>query len=150
MSDPFASPRFALPLLAAGQSQKEITHNEALSIADALLHPAVESDSLSAPPLSPQIGLCWLLPANPTGVWAGKARNLAQWTAGGWRFCPPIEGMSVWHVAETIVLRYRGGQWLRPGTVAFATGGSNVDAEARAALAALVTQLILAGILAAS
>ena len=38
----------------------------------------------------------------------------------------------------------------RPGAAASATGGSIVDAEARAAVAVLVTQLISKGILAAS
>ena len=48
MSD--ASDRFALPLLHAGQAQKEITHNEALQLIDMLLHPYAESASLTAPP----------------------------------------------------------------------------------------------------
>ena len=37
-----ASPRFDLPLLAVSQAQKEITHNEALILIDALLHPVAE------------------------------------------------------------------------------------------------------------
>lgn len=33
------TPRWTLPLLAAGQAQKEMTHNEALSLLDLIVHP---------------------------------------------------------------------------------------------------------------
>ncbi|HLZ79899.1 MAG TPA: hypothetical protein VKQ09_11235 [Sphingomonas sp.] len=39
MSD--ATTRFALPLIAPGQAQKELFHNEALARVDALLQPSV-------------------------------------------------------------------------------------------------------------
>ena len=35
------TPRWSLPLLAAGQAQKEMTHNEALSLLDLVVHPCV-------------------------------------------------------------------------------------------------------------
>ena len=48
-----ATPRWGLPLLFAGQAQKEIFHNEALMLVDALLHGRVESADLGAPPTDP-------------------------------------------------------------------------------------------------
>ena len=36
-----ATPRWALPLLAAGQAEKELTHNEALLLLDMAVQPSV-------------------------------------------------------------------------------------------------------------
>ena len=41
MTDMLVTPRCALPLLATAQAQKEVTHNEALVLLDALIHAAV-------------------------------------------------------------------------------------------------------------
>lgn len=51
-----------------------------------------ETRGLTAPPGSPTIGLKWLLPASPTGAWAAYGKNIAQWTAAGWRFSAPTQG----------------------------------------------------------
>lgn len=90
------SARLALPLMAAGQAQKEIVHNEALLLADLLVAPVAENLGLNAPPTSPAAGACWIIGTAPTGDWAGHAGALAGWTAGGWRFAAPFEGLHVW------------------------------------------------------
>ena len=66
-----ATARFALPLLHAGQAQKELFHNEALVLADGLLQPCVEALGLDTPPPSPAPGQCWIVGDSPTGAWAG-------------------------------------------------------------------------------
>jgi hypothetical protein len=48
-----ATPRLSLPLLAAGQAQKHVTHNDALTRLDGLIHLAVASRSETTPPGSP-------------------------------------------------------------------------------------------------
>lgn len=86
--------RWALPLLFAGQAQKEITHNEALVLIDALLHARVESADLASPPGTPLVGQCWIVADGATGDWAGKMGAIALWTEGGWRFVPPSAGLA--------------------------------------------------------
>src|SRR4029078_12079878 len=49
-------PHLALPLIAAAQAQKHVTHNEALLAVDTLLHCAVKDKDLAAPPASPAEG----------------------------------------------------------------------------------------------
>ncbi|GLK71720.1 DUF2793 domain-containing protein [Ancylobacter dichloromethanicus] len=46
----------------------------------------------NAPPGAPVAGDMYALGAAPTGAWAGKAGNLAQWTGAGWQFTMPGVG----------------------------------------------------------
>src|SRR3546814_7062671 len=93
MTDLPTTARFQLPLLAAAQAQKEVTHNEALTLLDALVQPVVEAGPQNSPPLAPAVGQCWLVGAAPTAEWSEAAGTIALWTAGGWRFAAPFAGI---------------------------------------------------------
>ncbi|MEJ2459702.1 MAG: DUF2793 domain-containing protein, partial [Novosphingobium sp.] len=82
------SPRFALPLLYSGQAQKEVFVNEAFSIADALLHCAIEEET-ATPPAAPADGRNWLIASGATGEWTGLDRMLACRQSGNWIFVSP-------------------------------------------------------------
>jgi len=149
MPDPIsftsATPRLALPLLFAGQAQKEFTVNEAHARIDALLHPAIEGE-VNDPPGFPADGECWLAGGTPTGAWDGHAGELACYEAGTWLFVAPRDGMRLLDRSTGQVKLYRGG-WNAPSAPAAPAGGSTVDAQARAAIAALLDVLAEAGIL---
>lgn len=147
MTDLPATARFALPLLATAQAQKEATHNEALALVDALLQPAIEDGPQDDPPAAPVEGQCWLAGAAATGDWAGKAGMLAVWTAGGWRFVAPLAGMTLRRLTDGAWLRFGAGVWVEPGTIASPDGGTTVDSEARAAIGALISLLAAQGLL---
>src|SRR3546814_14471192 len=93
MTDLPTTARFQLPLLAAAQAQKEVTHNEALTLLDALVQPVVEAGPQNSPPLAPAVGQCWLVGAAPTAEWSESAGTNATLTAGGWRFAAPFAGL---------------------------------------------------------
>ena len=105
------TPRFALPLLQAGQAQKEIDHNEALVLIDGGLHPLVQTAGDDTPPGSPSPGAAWIVGPAPTGGWSGAAHALALWTGGGWRFLPPTLGMTVWNAAAGALGRVGLARW---------------------------------------
>ncbi len=158
--------RLALPLLHAGQAQKELDHNEALALLDIAVQPAVEGIGLDVPPEDPAIGSCWVVGSDPVGAWAGHADALAGWTAGGWRFVAPREGMSAWRAADGLTARYEDGWAIgdsrvarlfigsdqvigeRQAAIANPTGGSSIDAEARAAIGAVLTAMRTHGLIA--
>lgn len=138
------TPRLGLPMLVTAQAQKEITHNEALVLIDALIAGRAESAGALTPPASPVPGQCWALGASPTGAWVGKGGQLAIWTEGGWRFCDVGDNFVV-RVAGGGCWRRAGAGWLAPGAVAAPTGGTIIDSEARAAIGQLRAALIAAG-----
>ena len=152
MPDPIifdsTSPRFALPLLFAGQAQKEAFVNEAHALTDALLHCAIEGEA-AAPPATPLEGTNWLVAVAPTGAWAGQAGKIACRQAGNWLFVAPRDGMILLDRANGQQRRYFAG-WLSPAAPAVPSGGSTIDAEARTAISALVAALRTAGVFAAS
>jgi hypothetical protein len=152
MSDPITftsrTPRFDLPFLMAGQSQRELFVNEAHALVDALLHAAIEGED-DTPPSAPAEGECWLVGETPTGAWADHAGALASFQAADWVFVAPRDGLRVLDRLTGQAILYRDG-WQRPATPAEPAGGATVDAEARAAIAELVEVLIAAGILAQS
>lgn len=151
MSDPMsfssATPRHTLPLLFAGQSQKEVTVNEALLAADALLHPAIEAVT-ATPPGAPVNGQCWLVGSAATGAFAGQTDRIAAWSEGGWRFLSPREGMRAYDIASSAYRVYAGGIWRLPAAPTSPTGGTVIDSEARAAIAAIMTSLRAGGVIA--
>ena len=152
MSDPIAfedtTPRLAMPLLFAGQAQKEFSVNEALSRADIAIQCAVEGEA-ATPPAAPEPGQAWLVDAAPTDAFAGHARAIAGWTSAGWRFLEPSIGFRVFDKAAN-GFRHFDGAWQIPAAPAAPIGGATIDAEARAALADILQKLVEAGIFATS
>jgi len=142
------TPRLALPLLVAAQAQKEMTHNEALTLADLAVQAVVQAVGLDAPPSAPTAGQCWIVGSAPTGAWAGQDGAIAGWTAGGWRFVAPFEGMAAWSIAEARIARRRPAGWTLGPTLGPPSGGATVDVEARAAIAAIVGALRSGGLIA--
>jgi hypothetical protein len=159
--------RLALPLLATAQAQKETTHNEALALLDAVVQPVVVAVAPAGIPSSPSPGQIWVVPPSPTGAWAGRGGSLAVWTAGGWRFVAPFEGMTVWSIADSMPFRRAGAAWVagvltgrslvldgvqvlgaRGAAIATPAGGTIIDAEGRAAIGSILTALRNHGIIA--
>lgn len=148
MTDPIVytntTPRFGLPLLFAGQAQKEFFVNEAHALVDALLHAACEGET-ATPPATPAEGETWLVASGASGAWAGEDGKLAAFQSGTWLFASPNDGMRLFDRATGQVLLYRGG-WQRPAAPAAPGGGGTVDAEARSAIADLIAALVEAGV----
>ena len=162
------SPRFALPLLAAGQAQKEIVHNEAVTMLEALVQPVAETLGDAAPPATPVAGRSWIVGASPSGDWTGQAHAIATWTDGGWRFTAPVEGMWLWVAVASLGARWSAGAWelgaVRAGAlligggqvvggrqpaIADPAGGTGIDVQARATITAILAALRNHGLIAA-
>jgi Protein of unknown function (DUF2793) len=138
-----ATPRHALRYLFVGQSQKELTHNEALMRMDGLLHPVVDAWQV-APPAGLSMsddGKCWLIKAPAAGHWVGKENQIAQWNGGSWRYLDPVIGMTVWHATQNVRLFYIGGSWQAMPAIPDPVGGATMDVEARAAVSSILLHL---------
>lgn len=143
---PAATPALALPLLIAGQAQKEFFVNEALCVLDAL-HARSVTASQPAPPAAAAEGSCYRVTAPASGAWAGREDSVAVLIGGAWRFVAPAEGMMVFDASADRMIIYRS-QWQPAQSVSLPAGGAVVDAEARAAVTALITALEAMGVLA--
>lgn len=147
MPDPLfdsRTPRFDFPLLFAGQAQKEGFVNEMAARLDALLHCAVEAEQ-ATPPAAPTDGQCWLIAAGASGEWSGKNGQIAMRQSGNWLFSLPREGMHLLNRATGQQMLFNAG-WRAASRPAQPSGGSVIDAEARAAIAAVIASLTTAGI----
>ena len=163
------SDRLKLPLLAAAQAQKEVTHNEALALADIAMQAVVQSVAPATVPTSPVVGQCWIVGVAPAGAWAGRAGNIAGWTSGGWRFVVPFEGMQAWSVADNVTVRRGASLWTtgaltaaslsvsgqqvvgaRGARITAPTGGTTIDSQSRAAITALIVGLETHGLFSAT
>ena len=149
MTDPvsysFATPRLRLPLLFSGQSQKEVTVNEALWAIDLLLAGAV-AGTRSSPPAVPSSEDSWIIGTAPTGPFAGRTDQIAGWSDGGWRFASPAEGMRIYD-REVAAIRFFTTTWNTISAPSAPVGGASIDIEARTCLTALIDALHQAGII---
>ncbi len=163
------SDRLKMPLLAAAQAQKEVTHNEALTIADIAMQAVVQSVAPASVPTSPLIGQCWIVGPSPTGAWEGQAGAIAAWTSGGWRFVAPFAGLQAWSIADNVTVRREASTWVvgvlnaaslsiggqqvvknRQPRIAVPVGGTTIDVQARAGIAALIAGLEAHGLFSAT
>ncbi len=152
--------RLSMPLLAAGQAQKELFHNEALALLDVAVAAAVEGPPQNDPPAAPATGSCYIIGEAPTGEWLQFPAYLASYGSGGWRFIAPKVGMSAFvkSTETTAVYRSSGWDWsavralsieieqkqvLGPQGEAISDpeGGTIIDAEARLGVAAILAAL---------
>lgn len=157
--------RLSLPLIAAGQAQKDVTHNEAILALDRLVALSVASRTLAAPPPTPAAGQCHIVPAAGVAAWGHSAGTLLHWQGTGWLAQAPIEGQIVLVADEGLMLVHRSGWqplWpvaglsisgrsvlaATPAGVTVPMGGGTVDSEARTAIAAIITALRQQGVLA--
>ncbi len=121
------TPLLEAPLLAAGQAQKHVTHNEALILLDALVHLSVES--AAAAPASPAQGARYIVPAAAMGAWAGQDDKIAQWLDDGWRFHTPRKGW-VATLPDRSQRVHDGVQWANVQATSATTFGINATATA--------------------
>ena len=102
------TPHLALPLLAAAQAQKHVTHNEAIATLDALVHLSVVERNRTAAPAAATEGARYLVGPGASGVFAGHEGEIALFDLGTWRFLAPQAGWLAHVQAENILLVFDG------------------------------------------
>jgi hypothetical protein len=146
ISFPAVTPRFGLPLLFAGQSQKEFFVNQSLVLIDMLLQPSAVA-SLETPPPEVADGAVFRIIGPATGLWSGREGQLAYRVAGNWQFIQPITGMRIYDHAEDQWLHFSSNdEWLGAELPSEAQGGTVVDSEARALLTQVIDALSTLGL----
>tara|TARA_R110002020_G_scaffold40118_2_gene118694 strand:- start:41028 stop:42383 length:1356 start_codon:yes stop_codon:yes gene_type:complete len=106
------SPNLDLPFIMPSQAQKHVTHNEALSLLDAVLQLSVSTRGLSMPPPSPVEGERYIVAADATGVWAGHDDKIAAFSAGDWTIIAPKQGWLAYVEDEQRLLVHDGADWI--------------------------------------
>ena len=155
-----SSQRLSLPFIIPGQAQKELYHNEALQILDSVTAAAVEEPPRNDPPDPPVVGTSFLVGTFPSGDWTGNANALATYTAAGWKFIAPVEGLEAWVKSSSISAIYAAGAWqigtlfgskvviggaqvvgAQASSIDDPAGGTTTDSEARAAISSILAAL---------
>src|SRR4029079_13907135 len=108
----------------AAQSQKHVTHNEAIRALDAVVQLSVLDRDLSTPPGSPADGARYIVAGSPTGAWSGHAGNIAADQDGAWTFYAPRQGWISWIGDEDAAVVWDGAAWAALTTGGGGGGGS--------------------------
>lgn len=103
------TPNLKLPEMSAAQSQKHVTHNEALRVLDGVVQLSVKSRTLTSPPGGPSDGDRYIIGSGATGSWAGKDLNVAVCVDGSWTFLVPKLGWLCYVENENLFLTWLAG-----------------------------------------
>jgi len=146
------TPRLGLWTLIPGQAQKETSVNEAFHLLDAIVAGTVEGPARASPPTTPTPGTSYIIANQASGEWSGHDGAIAAFTPGGWRYVAPTDGITILEKAAGATLRYRNGTWeqvlgTRQPPIANVSGGSIVDVESRATIAAVLDALRAHGLI---
>jgi hypothetical protein len=99
---------------------------------------SVKDNDLATPPVTPTNGDRYIIAADPTGAWANKAGQIAQWntalTPDAWEFKVPTEGICAYVDDEDLLFIYSGSAWVPINNYALASSepGSIADASSGA------------------
>jgi len=106
------TPNLDMPLIAADQAQKHVTHNTSLNELDALVQLSVINRTTTTPPGSPSDGDRYVVKATATGDWAGQENNIAAYIDGAWSFFVPQDGWLLFDVNDGAYFKYTtAGNW---------------------------------------
>jgi len=105
------TPFLGLPLLAAAQAQKHVTHNEALMAADAVIQLHLEALNAASPPAEAEEGARFGLAAVAGGVWSGHGGEIAVRRDGSWVFAKPRRGWLAGVGTAATLHAYDGSTW---------------------------------------
>ncbi len=133
-----------MPMLFAGQAQKEFMINKALSILDSLA-PTTVAASLPSPPIEWAEGNAYRVTANASDDWEGKEDMIAIAVAGSWHFVAPSPGMQVFDQMADCMLHYRF-DWRSVIEPLAPVGGAVVDEQAREAILEIIEALRAVGL----
>lgn len=116
MSDDHSA-RLGLPYLAAGQMQKHVTLNEALTRLDALVQTAVVSRTEATQPVTPTDGVLFILPAGAVGpAWSGRSEGaLLRAEGSGWSEIQTGDGLVALVLDSGELVVRHGGVWVPLG-----------------------------------
>lgn len=106
-----ATPKLDLPLLAAAQAQKHVTHNEALMALDALVHLSLKSRTELTPPAEPEEQASYFVPDGAGGGFSGQSGRIATFSDGQWLFRTPRAGWLAFVESESAALIWNGTDW---------------------------------------
>ena len=102
-----------MPLLAAAQAQKHVTHNDALLRLDAIVQLSVKDRGLTSPPGSPSDGDRYIPASGATGDWQDWDLNIAWYVDGVWTKLVPRGGWIAFVEDEGLVLIHDGTNWVK-------------------------------------
>lgn len=108
---PNTTARLGLPIIAAAQAQKHVTHNEALQILDGITQLVLNGLGSETPPVSPSQGELHALGQAPAGAWQDQPGSLAQWQNGQWIFIAPQDGWLAWDNQDNQAVIFTQGNW---------------------------------------
>ena len=140
----------------------------ALAMIDLLVSGSVEGMPIAAPPAAPSPGTFYRVASTAaSGAFVGRENALAGYSAGGWRFFTPVEGMRLTERTSGVELAYRGGTWTsgvlrasevviegvkvlgtRGPPIAEAAGGTTIDTQTRLVVAQILAALRTHGLIA--
>jgi hypothetical protein len=142
------TPKLGLPYLAVNQSQKHVTHNEALRLLDGQVQLSVLNRTLTAPPNNPANGNRYLVATGATGAWAGWDLDVAFRIDGAWVRLVRRPGWRVWVEDEEVHLVWNGTAWqdvtdrpLQVPRIGVNTTADNTNRLAVASTATLLTHV---------
>lgn len=100
-----------LPFLLPSQAQKHVTLNDTLLRLDTLVQLSVLDSTDTNPPLSPNDGSRYIIPAEAAGDWQDKEHKIALWSQGNWEFVTPQPGWCAFCQTQETILVFASNIW---------------------------------------